>query len=110
MTQMFEEEYAKEKKKVKLLRNILETLGAIFLLVGISTAVLNVTIGGFTPILWFLLTFWAVLIIICMEITMMRAFLERKKQGRQVVNHETESLDEESKKKQQKKTVCRVWG
>jgi len=51
----------------------------IFLLVGIGTAVLNINIGGFTPILWFLLAFWAVLIIICMEITMIRAFLERKK-------------------------------
>ena len=79
MAQMSEEEYEKEKKKVKLIRNILESLVVIFLLVGIGTAVLNINIGGFTPILWFLLAFWAVLIIICMEITMIRAFLERKK-------------------------------
>jgi len=79
MAKMSEEEYEKEKKKVKFIRNILEWLVVIFLLVGISTAVFNVTFGGFTPILWFLLAFWAVLIIICMEITMIRAFLERKK-------------------------------
>ena len=79
MAQMSDEEYEAEKKKVKLMRDILEWLVVIFLLVGISTAVFNVTFGGFTPIMWFLLAFWAVLIIICMEITMIRAFLERKK-------------------------------
>ena len=79
MVQMSEEEYEAEKKKVKLIRNILESMVVIFLLVGIGTAVLNINIGGFTPILWFLLAFWAVLIIICMEITMIRADLERKK-------------------------------
>jgi hypothetical protein len=40
---------------------------------------LNVTISGFTPIMWFLLSFWSVLIIICMNITMIRTALERKK-------------------------------
>ena len=79
MSQMSEEEYEAEKKKVKLIRDILEWLVVIFLIVGIITAVLNVTIGGFTPVLWFLLALWAVLIIICMEVTMMRALLERKK-------------------------------
>lgn len=79
MAQMSEEAYEAEKKKVRLLRNILETLVVIFLIIGIITAVLNVTFGGFTPVLWFLLAFWAVLIIICMEVTMIRAFLESKK-------------------------------
>ena len=79
MSQMSEEEYEAEKKKVKLIRDILEWLVVIFLIVGIITAVLNVTISGFTPVLWFLLALWAVLIIICMEVTMMRALLERKK-------------------------------
>ena len=81
MAQMSEEEYETEKKKVKLIRNILETLVVIFLIVGIITAVFNVTFGGFTPVHWFLLAFWAVLIIICMEVTMIRAFLERKKKN-----------------------------
>ena len=79
MAQMSKEVYEAEKKKVKLIRNILETLVVIFLIVGIITATLNVTFGGFTPVLWFLLAFWAVLIIICMEVTMIRAYLERKK-------------------------------
>jgi len=78
MAQMSKEVYEAEKKKVKLIRNILETLVVIFLIVGIITATLNVTFGGFTPVLWFLLAFWAVLIIICMEVTMIRAFLESK--------------------------------
>jgi hypothetical protein len=79
MAQMSEEEYEVEKKKVKLLRDILEWLVVIFTIVGIVTAALNITLGGFTPILWFVLAFWCILIIICMEITMIRAFLERKK-------------------------------
>ncbi|MCK5627871.1 hypothetical protein KAI12_00250 [Candidatus Bathyarchaeota archaeon] len=76
-----EEAYEKEKKKVKLYRDILESLVVIFLIVGIITAAFNVTFGGFTPIIWFLVSFWAILIIICMEITMIRAFLERKKKN-----------------------------
>ena len=79
MAQMSEEEYEVEKKKVKLLRDILEWLVVIFTIGGIVTAALNITLGGFTPILWFVLAFWCILIIICMEITMIRAFLERKK-------------------------------
>ena len=75
---MSKEVYEAEKRRVKLIRDILEWLVVIFLIVGIITAVLNVTFGGFTPVLWFLLAFWAVLIIICMEVTMIRAFLESK--------------------------------
>ena len=79
MTQISEEEFEAEKKKVKFLRNILETLVVIFTIVGIVTAALNVTLSGFKPIVWFVLAFWCILIIICMEVTMIRAFLERKK-------------------------------
>ena len=60
----------------KLMRDVLEWLAMIFLIVGIVTAVLNVTFGGFTPILWFLLSFVAILIIICCEVTLLRNFLE----------------------------------
>ena len=79
MEQMSEEQYEALKKRVKLYRRIFESLVAIFLLAGITTAVLNVSFGGFTPVFWFLLVFWLVLVIICMEVTMIRAFLERKK-------------------------------
>ena len=79
MAQMSEEQYEAQKKRVKLYRSIFEPLVAIFLFVGIITAVLNVSFGGFSPAFWFLLVFWLVLVIICMEVTMIRAFLERKK-------------------------------
>ena len=79
MIQMSEEQYEAEKKRVKLYRSVFEPLVAIFLFVGIITAVLNVSFGGFTPVFWFLMVFWLVLVIICMEVTMIRAFLERKK-------------------------------
>ena len=63
----------------KLMRNLLEWLVVALLIVGIVTAALNVTFGGFMPMLWFLLALVAVLIIICSEVTMIREFLESKK-------------------------------
>jgi len=74
-----EEEYEKEKKNITRYHNMLEIPLIIFLFIGIITAVLNVTLGGVTPIVWFVLSFWCILVIICMEITMIRAALERKK-------------------------------
>ena len=79
MAQMSDEEYEKEKKNMTRYHNILEIPLVIFLFIGIITAVFNVTLGGVTPIVWFLLSFWCILVIICMEVTMIRAALERKK-------------------------------
>lgn len=79
MAQKSDEEYETEKKRVTRYHNLLEWPVLIFLFIGIITAALNVTISGFTPIVWFLLSFWSVLVIICMEVTMIRAALERKK-------------------------------
>ena len=74
-----EERYEVDKKKIKLYRNILEPLVIALMIVGIVTAALDVTFGGFAPIFWFVLAFGWVLIIICMEVTMIRTFLESKK-------------------------------
>ncbi|UCC57833.1 MAG: hypothetical protein JSW14_05545 [Candidatus Bathyarchaeum sp.] len=74
-----DEEYETQKKRVTLYHNLLEVPVLVLLFIGIITAVLNVTVTGFTPIVWFLLSFWCVMVIICMEITMIRAALERKK-------------------------------
>ena len=63
----------------RLLRNLLEWLVVAMLIVGIVTAALDVTFGGFTPIMWFLIAFVAILIIICTEVTQIREFLESKK-------------------------------
>ena len=79
MAQIPDEEYETDKKRVTRYHNILEIPILIFLFLGIITATLRVTISGFTPIIWFLLCFWCVLVIICMEITMIRSALERKK-------------------------------
>ena len=78
------EAYEAEKKRVTRYHNLLEIPVLIFLFIGIITAALNVTIGGFSPILWFVLSFWFVLLIICMEVSMIRANLDRKKQIRDV--------------------------
>jgi hypothetical protein len=74
-----EERYEVEKKRIKLYRNILEPIIMALMIVGIITAALDLSFGGFAPIFWFILAFGWVLIIICMEVTMMRAFLESKK-------------------------------
>jgi uncharacterized membrane protein YiaA len=74
-----EERYEVEKKRIKLYRNILEPIIMALMIVGIIAAALDLSFGGFAPIFWFVLAFGWVLIIICMEVTMMRAFLERKK-------------------------------
>jgi hypothetical protein len=79
MANLSDEEYEVEKKNITRYHNLLEIPLIIFFFVGIITAALNITINGFTPIVWFLLSFWCILVIICMETTMTRAALEHKK-------------------------------
>ncbi len=54
-------------------------LAVVLLIVGIVTAALNATFGGFTPIMWFLLALVVVLIITCHEVMTIRTLLENKK-------------------------------
>lgn len=63
----------------KTLRNILEWLVMILLIVGVVTAVLNISLAGFTPIIWVLISLWALIMIICTEVTQIRESLEKKK-------------------------------
>ncbi len=74
-----EECYEVEKKRVNLYRNILEPIIMEMMIVFIFTEALDLSFGGFAPIFWLVLAFGWVLIIICMEVTMIRAFLESKK-------------------------------
>ena len=62
----------------KTLRNILEWLVMILVIGGIVTAALNITLAGFTPILWVFLSLWALVMIICTEVTQIRENLEEK--------------------------------
>jgi hypothetical protein len=62
----------------KTLRNILEWLVMIMLIVGVVTAVLNMTLAGFTPIIWVLISLWALIMIICTEVTQIRESLEKQ--------------------------------
>ena len=55
-------------------------LGIAMLIVGIVTAALDVTFGGFAPILWFLLAIVVFMIVICTEVLRIADFLESKKQ------------------------------
>ena len=54
-------------------------LAIVLLIVGIVTAALNVTFGGFTPIMWFLLALADLIIITCGEVLRIADFLESKK-------------------------------
>ena len=80
--EMYEDEkvYEIESKKFTRYHGILELLFMALLLVGIITAALDIVIGGFTPIIWLVLSFGVILVIICMEVSMIRAFLESRKQ------------------------------
>ncbi len=80
--EMYEDEkaYKVESKKFTRYHDMLEWLFMALLLVSIITAALDVTIGGFTPIIWFVLSFGVILVIICMEVSMIRAFLESRRQ------------------------------
>ncbi len=79
MAEMSDEEFKAEQKKFTRYHEMLEWPLIIFFFIGIIAAALNVTVGGFTPVIWFVLSFWFVLVIICMEVSMIRANLERKK-------------------------------
>ncbi len=75
-----EELYEVQSKKFTRYHEILEWPAMALLITGIVTAALDVNIGGFTPIIWLVLSFGLILIIICMEVSMIRAFLESRKQ------------------------------
>ncbi len=80
MANLSDEEYEAEKKNITRYHNLLEIPLIIFFFVGVITAAFNITVSGFTQIVWFLLSFWCIFVIICMETTMIRKALERKKQ------------------------------
>jgi hypothetical protein len=58
--------------------NLLRLLVGALLIAGIVTGALNVTVGGFTPLLWLLLALVFVVIITCHEVLMIRTFLVNK--------------------------------
>ncbi len=74
-----EELYEVQSKKFTRYHEILEWPAMALLITGIVTAALDVNIGGFTPIIWLVLSFGLILIITCMEVSMIRTFLESRK-------------------------------
>lgn len=54
-------------------------LVVVLAVVGIATAALNLTFGGFTPTMWFLLAIIDLGIITCHEVMTIRISLENKK-------------------------------
>jgi len=64
---------------VDKIHNILECIIGITFMAGMVTATLNMTIAGFTPIIFFLISLQAVLITICVEVTTIREHYIGKK-------------------------------
>jgi hypothetical protein len=58
--------------KINKIHNALECLIGVTFLTGVVTAALNITLAGFTPMIWFLISIQIVLITICTEITTLR--------------------------------------
>lgn len=58
--------------------NLMRYLGFSTLIVGIVTAAMDKSFGGFTPILWFLIAIFCFIIVVCTEIVQTRLFLEGK--------------------------------
>lgn len=68
---------------LRKIRDYLEWPVMIFFLAGIVTAALKLTIAGFTPAIWFIISLWSLFMIICMETTMIRIELEKKNQEKE---------------------------
>ena len=54
-------------------------LGFATLTIGIITAALNASFGGFIPLYWFLIAIFCFIIVVCTEVALTRAFLENKR-------------------------------
>jgi hypothetical protein len=51
----------------------------IILIGGVVTAALNMTLGGFRPVMWFLIAILSILIVICTEVTQIRESMQGNK-------------------------------
>jgi hypothetical protein len=71
--------YGGATMKYQLKCDFPRVLVAVLVIVGIVTAALNKTFGGFTPIMWFLLALIDLLIITCHEVLTIRISLQSKK-------------------------------
>jgi hypothetical protein len=63
---------------LKKLHELFEWPVMIFFFIGVVTAALKVTLGGFTPLIWFLISLWFLVMIICFEATMIREHLDKE--------------------------------
>jgi len=61
------------------LHDIWEYPVIFFFIVGVVTAGLDVSLAGFTPLIWFLVSLWFLIMIICFELTMIREHLKKMK-------------------------------
>lgn len=69
-----------EPKLVATWGDLNRFLGFAFLIVGIVTAALDKTFGGFAPFVWFLPAIFFFIIVVCTEIVLFRLSWEGKKE------------------------------
>ena len=70
----------KEARLVARGGDLMRYLGFALLIVGIVTAALDKTFGGFAPFLWFLLAIFFFIIVVCSEVVQLRLFLQSTKE------------------------------
>ncbi len=63
----------------RIQRYIMQWIFVIMFIVGVVTATFNLTFGGFTPVIWFLIGALAILLVICSEVTQLREHFTEKK-------------------------------
>ena len=63
----------------KTVRYIFEWLAMLMLVGGVVTAALDVTLGGFRPVIWFLIAILSILIVICTEVSQIRESTQGQK-------------------------------
>jgi hypothetical protein len=60
--------------------DLMRYIGFATLIVGVVTAAMDKSFGGFTPIYWFLIAIFCFIIVVCTEVVQLRMFFQSKKE------------------------------
>jgi hypothetical protein len=61
------------------MRNILQGVVVLILIIGVITAALDLPLAGFQPFMWFIIAIVFILLIICNEVTQIREYFVKGK-------------------------------
>jgi hypothetical protein len=63
----------------RIVHDVMPWIFVVMFIVGIVTAILDLTLAGFTPVIWFLIGVIAILLVICNEVTQLSKHIMEKK-------------------------------